>query len=89
MVELDLYMEHPAVTAMSADEAAAWRRKPRVQVSGGTAPKPVRTFLEAAFPEFLMADIEATNFRAPTPIQSQCWPVALSGCAARARRRRH
>ena len=24
MVELDLYMEHPAVTAMSADEAAAW-----------------------------------------------------------------
>ena len=89
MVELDLYMEHPAVTAMSADEAAAWRRKHRVQVSGGTAPKPVRTFLEAAFPEFLTADIEATNFRAPTPIQSQCWPVALSGCAARARRRRH
>jgi len=80
MVELDLYMEHPAVTAMSADEAAAWRRKHRVQVSGGTAPKPVRTFLEAAFPEFLTADIEATNFRAPTPIQSQCWPVALSGC---------
>ncbi|EOD14437.1 hypothetical protein EMIHUDRAFT_311127 [Emiliania huxleyi CCMP1516] len=80
MVELNLYMEHPAVTAMSADEAAAWRRKHRVQVSGGTAPKPVRTFLEAAFPEFLTADIEATNFRAPTPIQSQCWPVALSGC---------
>ena len=43
------------------------------------APKPVRTFLEAAFPDYILATIEALGLNEPTPIQSQAWPAAMSG----------
>ena len=77
----DLYLEHPDVSAMSEDEARAWRREARVRVSGcsGAPPKPVRSFIEAAFPEFLTAELEASDFARPTPIQSQSWPIVLGG----------
>ena len=42
-------------------------------------PAPARTFLEAAFPECVTEVLEASGFAAPTPIQSQAWPLALSG----------
>ena len=73
------YMEHPDVTAMGAAQADDWRRTYRIQVNDRRCPKPVRSFLEAAFPEFLLAELEASGFQAPTPIQSQAWPAALSG----------
>ena len=80
LVEKDFYMEHPAVTNMSDDEARAWRREHRIKVMDRDAPKPVRTFMEASFPEFITAELEASGFPQPTPIQSQSWPswVALS-----------
>jgi ATP-dependent RNA helicase DDX5/DBP2 len=78
--DFNVYMEHPAVAAMSESVANDWRSQHRVQVSGGPpAPNPVRSFLEASFPEFITADIEAVGFDRPTPIQSQSWPIALSG----------
>ena len=43
------------------------------------APKAVRTFLESSFPDYLVHELEASGFQAPTPIQSQCWPIAMSG----------
>ena len=42
-------------------------------------PKPVTTFEEAGFPEYLLTTIRAQGFAAPTPIQCQSWPMALSG----------
>uniref|UniRef100_A0A672GDK7 RNA helicase n=1 Tax=Salarias fasciatus TaxID=181472 RepID=A0A672GDK7_SALFA len=43
-------------------------------------PNPCRTFLEAfsLYPE-IMENIERVGFTKPTPIQSQAWPVLLSG----------
>ena len=80
-VEKDFYMEHPAVTALETSDADAWRRNHSIEVTRGAsrAPKPVRTFLEAAFPDYLTAELDASGFRSPTPIQSQAWPIALSG----------
>ena len=75
----DLYMEHPSVTARRDGEVSDWRYDHRIKVTGPRAPKPVTSFLEAAFPEFITAELEATGFERPTPIQSQSWPVALSG----------
>lgn len=77
--EKNFYMEHPAVRALSPGEVNSWRAEHRIEVSDSRAPKPVRTFLEAAFPEFLIAELEVSGFRTPTPIQSQSWPVAMSG----------
>lgn len=34
---------------------------------------------EAGFPSYLMTTILAQKFPSPTPIQSQAWPMALSG----------
>eukprot|EP00913_Durusdinium_trenchii_P018938 g17796.t1 len=42
-------------------------------------PKPIRTFEEASFPDYVLAEIQRANFKEPTPIQVQGWPIALSG----------
>tara|TARA_B110001452_G_scaffold205070_1_gene175092 strand:- start:58 stop:1404 length:1347 start_codon:yes stop_codon:yes gene_type:complete len=75
--EKDFYQQHPDVAAWR--DSDQWRREQRVTVSDRQAPKPVRTFLEAAFPEGITAELEASGFEKPTPIQSQAWPLALSG----------
>lgn len=49
------------------------------QIQGHGVPRPVTTFEEAAFPDYIMGTIRAQGFKAPSPIQSQAWPVALSG----------
>ncbi|KAI6042451.1 P-loop containing nucleoside triphosphate hydrolase protein [Pisolithus marmoratus] len=49
------------------------------QVQGRGVPRPVKSFDEAGFPEYIMASIRAQGFSAPTPIQCQAWPMALSG----------
>lgn len=78
--EKDLYMEHPMVKARSEREADDWRYDNRIRVTGTRdVPKPVYTFLEAAFPEFITTELETAGFERPTSIQSQAWPIALSG----------
>ena len=77
--EKDFYMEHPDVARLSRSEAEQWRQRNRITVSEDSAPKPVRTFLEAAFPECMTVELERSGFPSPTAIQSQAWPIALSG----------
>jgi ATP-dependent RNA helicase DDX5/DBP2 len=42
-------------------------------------PKPVTTFEESPFPDYVLAEITKAGYTAPTPIQAQGWPMALSG----------
>ncbi len=48
--EKNFYVEHPAVSALTEDEVAAYRRRREITVEGRNVPKPVRTFEEASFP---------------------------------------
>jgi ATP-dependent RNA helicase DDX5/DBP2 len=48
-------------------------------VQGLNVPRPVASFDEANFPEYIMVSIRAQGFSEPTPIQCQAWPMALSG----------
>lgn len=48
-------------------------------IAGSGVPKPVETFDEAGFPRYVMDEVKAQGFPAPTAIQSQGWPMALSG----------
>merc|ERR1719327_1505793 len=48
-------------------------------VEGRNVPKPVRSFEEASFPEYVLQEIQRAGFREPSPIQVQGWPIALSG----------
>jgi ATP-dependent RNA helicase DDX5/DBP2 len=77
--EKNFYIEHPAVSARSEDDAAAWRRGEVINVVGDGIPKPVMTFEEASMPEYVLTEVLKQGFQKPSPIQSQGWPMALLG----------
>jgi ATP-dependent RNA helicase DDX43 len=83
----DFYNEAPEVRDMSADQVAEWRKNSfNLQITHFSAdddrklPNPTIRFGHAfeKYPE-IMAEIEKNKFETPTPIQSQSWPVLLSG----------
>merc|ERR1719446_707384 len=78
--EKNFYQEHPAVAGMSDDEGDRLRSKKGITiVEGRNVPKPVRTFEEASFPEYVLQEVQRAGFKEPSPIQVQGWPIALSG----------
>ena len=77
--EKDFYYEHPDVTKMTDAEVKAQRDAGQIIIKGENIPKPVQTFLQSGFPEYVHTQVEALGFKAPTPIQQQGWPMALSG----------
>lgn len=77
--EKNFYMEHPEVTSRSDTEIEAYRRKHEMNCFGTKIPRPVFTFAEASFPSYVLKEVETLGFSSPTPIQSQGWPMALSG----------
>lgn len=48
-------------------------------MTGDNVPKPVTTFEEASFPEYVLAEVTRAGFKEPSPIQAQGWPMALMG----------
>ncbi|XP_032833564.1 putative ATP-dependent RNA helicase DDX5 isoform X2 [Petromyzon marinus] len=77
--EKNFYVESPNVVRRSQHEVDEYRRKKEITVKGQSCPKPVFSFEEASFPSYVMDVIKQLNFKEPTPIQAQGWPLALSG----------
>ena len=77
--EKKFYKEDPAVAKRTPAEVGAFRRDKQITVSGQDVPKPVTTFDEAGFPGYVVNEVKAQGFTEPTAIQSQGWPMALSG----------
>jgi ATP-dependent RNA helicase DDX5/DBP2 len=77
--EKSFYKEDPIITARSTREVDEFRRKFEITVQGKNVPRPVETFDEAGFPGYVMSEVKAQGFTRPTAIQSQGWPMALSG----------
>ena len=77
--EKSFYKEDPTITGRSSAQVEAFRREHQIAVQGKDVPKPVETFDEAGFPSYVMNEVKAQGFARPTPIQSQGWPMALSG----------
>ncbi|KAJ5717041.1 ATP-dependent RNA helicase dbp2 [Penicillium malachiteum] len=77
--EKSFYKEHPDVTARSDREVDEYRKKHDMAVQGRNVPRPVETFDEAGFPQYVLSEVKAQGFERPTAIQSQGWPMALSG----------
>ncbi|ORY80759.1 hypothetical protein BCR35DRAFT_352513 [Leucosporidium creatinivorum] len=75
----DFYDEHPRVKSRAHEEVVAFRRRQDITVVGSSPPNPVTSFNEAQFPDYILTEIRTAGFAAPSPIQSQGWPVALSG----------
>lgn len=55
------------------------RRELDIHVSGFDAPRPVKTFGQAGFDHLLLGAIRKAGYEAPTAIQAQALPAALSG----------
>nr|XP_057914001.1 probable ATP-dependent RNA helicase DDX43 isoform X2 [Doryrhamphus excisus] len=82
------YAEAESVSLLTSEEVRDWRKENNNifvddLIDNGKKrpiPNPCRTFLEAfeLYPE-IMENIERVGFVKPTPIQSQAWPVLLSG----------
>ncbi|KAK5169581.1 ATP-dependent RNA helicase dbp2 [Saxophila tyrrhenica] len=77
--EKSFYKEHADVAARPKHEVDAFRQKHQIAVTGEDVPKPVQSFDEAGFPAYVMSEVKAQGFSNPTAIQSQGWPMALSG----------
>ncbi|KAH9906281.1 P-loop containing nucleoside triphosphate hydrolase protein [Xylariomycetidae sp. FL2044] len=77
--EKSFYKEDDAVARRPAADVDRFRRDHQITIAGSDVPKPVETFDEAGFPRYVMDEVKAQGFPAPTAIQSQGWPMALSG----------
>jgi len=93
--EKNFYIEDNRVAALSDREIEEFRRSKEIkvgvydlqilachlseQVQGRNVPRPVMSFDQVGFPEYLMTSIRAQGFDTPTPIQCQAWPMALTG----------
>ncbi|THH16657.1 hypothetical protein EW146_g4016 [Bondarzewia mesenterica] len=79
LFEKNFYVEDKRVTARSEREIEEFRRIKEIRIQGHNVPRPVTSFDEVGFPDYLMTSIKAQGFADPTPIQCQAWPMALSG----------
>ncbi|CCE82299.1 Piso0_002019 [Millerozyma farinosa CBS 7064] len=77
--EKNFYQEDPNVTARPDEEVGAFRKENQMQCTGSDIPKPITTFDEASFPDYVLTEVKKQGFPSPTAIQCQGWPMALSG----------
>lgn len=75
----NFYHEHANTKNRSDKEVEKFRADNQMICIGKNIPKPITTFEEAGFPDFVLKEVKAQGFTAPTPIQCQGWPMALSG----------
>ncbi|KAJ1551366.1 ATP-dependent RNA helicase dbp2 [Nowakowskiella sp. JEL0078] len=75
----NFYREAITVSTRSPEQIDAYRKKYEIKVKGQGIPNPVENFQEASFPNYIMENILRAGFEKPTAIQSQGWPMALSG----------
>ncbi|XP_055617876.1 uncharacterized protein LOC129763119 [Toxorhynchites rutilus septentrionalis] len=76
--EKNFYREHAAIRNRSQREVDSFLAKHDITLIGD-CPKPIAEFDEINLPDRLLDEIEKQGFQKPTPIQSQGWPIALSG----------
>ncbi|KAK7913558.1 hypothetical protein WMY93_013769 [Mugilogobius chulae] len=77
--EKNFYTEHQEVQRMSQYDVEEFRRKKEITLRGSGCPRPVTAFHQAQFPQYVMDTLMQQNFKEPTAIQAQGFPVALSG----------
>jgi hypothetical protein len=78
---LKKHFYHPerSVYSRKSSEIERWREAKEIKIKGTDIPNPVLTFEEAGFPRSLVLAIKKAGFETPTSIQSQSWPISLSG----------
>ncbi|KAL4158263.1 hypothetical protein PRNP1_004041 [Phytophthora ramorum] len=73
------YAAHSETVALSDQEVAKIRSELSVRVDGAVVPAPVRSFMHLGFDRKMLGMLMKLGLEAPTAIQAQAFPVALSG----------
>ncbi|XP_055762635.1 probable ATP-dependent RNA helicase DDX17 [Salvelinus fontinalis] len=77
--EKNFYNEHPELQRMTQYDIDEFRRRKEITVSSTGCPRAITSFHQAQFPQYVMDVLLSQNFKEPTSIQSQGFPLALSG----------
>ncbi|CAG0916311.1 unnamed protein product [Notodromas monacha] len=75
----NFYTPTSKVASRPTADVDRYRAEHDITMVGRDIPKPIVTFEEANLPDFLMDEFQKQGYTAPTPIQAQGWPMALSG----------
>ncbi|CAG0920988.1 unnamed protein product [Notodromas monacha] len=75
----NFYIPNARIVSRSQAEIDEYRLEKQIVLLGKGVPSPMITYADADLPEFLMSEFARNSFKAPTAIQAQGWPVALSG----------
>lgn len=75
----DFYQESPSVASRSEEDVLAFRNENEMVIKGQDVCKPITSFDEAGLPSKLLEKVKSQGYDAPTGIQCQGWPMALSG----------
>lgn len=63
----------------SKAEIESFHLKHEITVRGQDAPQTIFDFSEVGFPSYITDQLTQKDFKEPTVIQSQSWPIAMSG----------
>jgi len=72
------YKAHPEVLEMKFDTAEEWRKQNEIKIIGKNSANPILNFSHTPFPKDVIHNLEK-EYSTPSPIQSQSWPIVLSG----------
>jgi len=78
-VEKNFYRPSATVLKRSYQEVEEYRAAKEITVRGRNVPNPIQWFTDYDLPEFVMAEVRRQKYDAPTAVQAQGWPIALSG----------
>lgn len=78
-IQKNFYVPHTNVLNRTPEEINKYHMGKEITVKGNNTPFPIQAFEEINFPDYVMEEIRKQGFSEPTAIQSQGWPIALSG----------
>ncbi|KAJ3337335.1 ATP-dependent RNA helicase dbp2, partial [Kappamyces sp. JEL0680] len=73
------YQEHPETTKLDEATVDKFRADHQMTLSGVNIPRPILKFSHSQWPAAITTIFEKNGFDTPTAIQSQGWPMALTG----------
>ena len=69
----------PSSQTLTGNDVDNYRTNHEITVTGNDIPVPSQRFEDNNFPDYVMEVLRKHGFSEPTTIQSQAWPIALSG----------
>ena len=77
----DLYSSSAASRSVASRQVEDYRQEKEIKIMKGkeSCPNPVMRFEDGNFPDYIMEEVARAGYTEPTPVQSQGFPIALSG----------